>query len=288
MGSLTRPALRPGTADLLVLLAALIWGFGYLAQKTAMADISPATFVALRASVAAIVLLPFAWREGGPRPVKMTFLGGLAFAAAALVQQTGMVTASVTNTAFLTALYVVVVPVLALVVLRRPPGWQVWTAAGLALAGAFALSGGRLTAFGMGDWLVMACALFWAAYALITEIAGRGARPLSFTCGVFLTVAAICWPLALWQGAPDWATLRPALPEVLFVGIMSSAVTFGLVAIAMTRIPAPRAIILLSTEAVFAALIAAAVLGERLSLLGWLGALLVLGAVVIVQMPSRR
>jgi drug/metabolite transporter (DMT)-like permease len=156
------------------------------------------------------------------------------------------------------------------------------------LAGAFALSGGRLTAFGRGDWLVMACALFWAAYALITEIAGRAARPLSYTCGMFITVAALCWPLTLWQGAPDWATLRPALPEVLFVGIMSSAVTFGLLAVAMTRIPAPRAIILLSTEAVFAALIAAAVLGERPSLLGWSGACMVLGAVIIVQWPARR
>jgi drug/metabolite transporter (DMT)-like permease len=119
---LTR-TLRPGGADLLVLLAALIWGFGYLAQKTAMDDIGPAAFVALRTSIAALVLLPFALREGGPRPWAMTVLGGLAFAAAALVQQTGMVTASVTNTAFLTALYVVVVPVLALVVLRRPPRW---------------------------------------------------------------------------------------------------------------------------------------------------------------------
>jgi drug/metabolite transporter (DMT)-like permease len=271
-------------ADLLVLLAALIWGVGYLAQKTAMTDIGPALFVALRATIAALVLLPFAVREGGPRPVGMTVLGGLGFATAALVQQSGMVTASVTNTAFLTALYVVFVPVLALMVLRRPPGWQVWVGAVLALGGAFALSGGRLAAFGPGDWLVLASALFWAAYALITEIAGRAGRPLSFTCGVFVTVAAICWPLTLWQGVPDWATLRPALPEVLFVGVMSSAVTFGLMAVAMTRIPAPRAIILLSTEAVFAALIAAAVLGETLPFLGWIGAGLIIAAVLVVQL----
>lgn len=274
-------------ADLLVLLAALIWGLAYLAQKTAMADLGPVAFVASRATVAALVLLPFALREGGPRPWGMMALGGIAFFAAATIQQVGIVTASVSNTAFLTALYVIVAPILAFLVWRRMAGWQVWTGAALALAGAFALAGGRLDSFGTGDWLVAASAIGWASYMLVTERAGHAARPLSYTAGVFAAVALIAWPLAFAQGQVAPTALRAALPEILFVGIFSSALTFGLMAIAMRSIPAPRAAILLASEAVFAALAAALLLGERMGVWGWTGAVLILAAVILVQMPQR-
>lgn len=272
-------------ADLLVLLAALIWGLAYLAQKTAMTDVGPIAFVASRATVACLVLLPFALREGGPRPWGFMALGGLAFLAAAGIQQLGIVTASVTNTAFLTALYVIVAPILAFLVWRRMAGWQVWTGAALALAGAFALAGGRLDSFGTGDWLVAASAVGWAVYMLVTERAGTHARPLSYTAGVFATVALLAWPLALARG--ETLPGPGALPEILFVGIFSSALTFGLMAIAMRQISAPRAAILLASEAVFAAVGAALLLGERMGVFGWMGAALILAAVILVQMPQR-
>ncbi len=79
-----------------------------------------------------------------------------------------------------------------------------------------------------------------------------------------------------------------ALPEILFVGIFSSALTFGLMSIAMRQISAPRAAILLASEAVFAAVAAALLLDERLGLWGWTGAALILAAVILVQMPARR
>jgi len=274
-------------ADFLVIAAALIWGFGYLAQKTAMSDVGPLTFVACRSSIAALVLLPFALREGGPRPWGWMLAGGVVFALAVTIQQIGIVTASMTNTAFLSALYIVVAPLMALVLLRRRSGVQVWLGAALALAGAYGLSGGQLDSFVSGDWLVMASSLGWAGYMLVTEGAGRAARPLSYTAGVFGVVAVLVWPLAVTIEAPDLMALRPALPEIVFVGIMSSAVTFGLMAIAMRHIPAPRVAVLLSAEALFAALIAAAVLGERLDLLGWLGAGLILAAVLVVQLWRR-
>jgi drug/metabolite transporter (DMT)-like permease len=275
-------------ADLLVLLAALTWGLAYIAQKTAMDDLGPIAFIASRATVATIVLLPFALREGGPRPWGPMVVGGLAFLTAATIQQTGIVTASVSNTAFLTALYVIVAPILAFLVWGRMAGWRVWTGAILALAGTVALAGGRLTSFGTGDWLVAASAFGWAAYMLITERAGLAARPLSYTAGVFATVAIAAWPLAAMRGEIIPAALTATLPEIIFVGVFSSALTFGLIAVAMRSIPAPRAAVLLASEAVFAALAAALVLGERLGLWGWTGAALILAAVILVQVPSRR
>jgi drug/metabolite transporter (DMT)-like permease len=275
-------------ADLMVLTAALIWGLAYVAQKTAMADLGPITFVACRATIAALVLAPFAWREGGPRPWRMILIGGVTFCTAAVVQQIGITTASVSNTAFLTALYVVIAPVLALILWRRAAGLYIWAGAGLALAGAFAMSGGHLDSFGRGDWLVAASAFGWAAYMLATEAAGKAARPLTYTAGVFVVVAALAWPMALAFETVSPARLVPAGPELLFVGIFSSAVTFGLMAVAMRDIPAPRAAILLSAEAVFAALAAAVVIGERMTFAGWAGAALILAAILLVQTAPRR
>jgi len=280
-------AMTARTADLLVLLAALIWGLAYLAQKTAMADVGPYAFVAMRASIAALVLAPFAWREGVP-PLRLTLLGGAMFFAAVTIQQVGIVTASVTNTAFLTAVYIVLAPLMALVLWRRGAGWRIWLGAALALAGAFALAGGRLDSFGPGDWLVLASSIGWAGYMLVTEKAGLAARPLSYTAGVFVVVAACAWPLAIADGLPPLASLTPALPEILYVGILSSAVTFGLMAVAMRHIQSSRAAILLSAEALFAALFAALLLGERLAPLGLAGAGLILAAVVLIQTGPRR
>jgi drug/metabolite transporter (DMT)-like permease len=275
-------------ADLLVLLAALIWGLAYPAQKTAMTDLGPAAFVACRATVATLVLLPFALREGGPRPWGYMGLGGLTFLAAAMIQQIGIVTASVSNTAFLTALYVIVAPILAFLIWRRNPGRQVWTGAALAIAGAFALAGGRLDSFGAGEWLVAISAVGWAGNMLVTERAGSAARPLSYTAGVFGTVALLAWPLAAARGEIVPAAIVTTLPEIVFVGVFSSAITFGLMAVAMRTIPAPRAAILLASEAVFAAIAAAVLLDERLGLWGWTGAAFILAAVIHVQRPSRH
>jgi drug/metabolite transporter (DMT)-like permease len=122
---------------------------------------------------------------------------------------------------------------------------------------------------------------------LITERAGAAARPLSYTAGVFATVSLLAWPMALARGEVSAPALLAAAPEILFVGVFSSALTFGLMAIAMRSIPAPRAAILLASEAVFAAVAAAIFLDERLGLWGWAGAALILAAVILVQMPTR-
>lgn len=267
-----------------VLLAAAIWGVAFLFQKTAMADVGPFTFLFARAFIAGLVMAPFALRERGTARVgTAAALAGLFFYVAAGFQQSGIVTASVTNTTFLTALYVVVVPFLAWAARRRPPAAKVWIGAFMALAGVWALSGGALTAFGRGEWLCAAGAFFWACYMLVSETGGQSGRPLTFTVLVFATVAALSLPTALTLEVIDPETLRKALPEMLFVGILSSAVTFGLFTWALAHVPGPRAAVLLSSETLFAAAAGMLVLGERLTPLGWLGAAAILGAVLVVQ-----
>src|SRR5919109_4592076 len=140
-----------------------------------MDHVGPFLFIAARAGVAALALAPLvvaeAYRAVAPCPVRLFQIGvaaGLAFFTAAALQQIGLVTATVTNSGFLTALYVVITPLLAWGMLRRTPTPYVWPAAALAFVGTWLLGGGTLGGLSFGEWLVALSAVFWAAHILIT------------------------------------------------------------------------------------------------------------------------
>lgn len=282
-------------ADLLLLLAAAVWGFGYLFQKTAMADVGPFTFVAGRAIVAALVLGLLAIFEArqtaAPMPRRLVRIGivaGVAFFVAASVQQAGMVTATVTNTGFLTALYVVATPLIAWFVFRRVPNSIVWPAVALAFAGVWLLGGGGLAPFGVGDLLVTLSALGWATHLLIISGAA-GERPIAFTALQFAVVAVLA-TIAVFATEPvSWAAIVAAGPDILFVGVLSSALTFTILAAALRHTPPSEAAIIVSTEVLFAAFAGMVFLGERLTAVGWVGAALMFAATLLVQVgPHLR
>ena len=139
-------------ADLLVLFAALIWGMAFYFQKSAMSHIGPFLFLGLRSLLAAAALIPFALREWQASPPSspsirpFALLGGVVFFTAGSLQQVGIVTATVTNTSFLTALYVVVTPFLLWLLRHERPGPRIWLASGLAFIGIWALGGGGIGA----------------------------------------------------------------------------------------------------------------------------------------------
>ncbi|MGQ7843165.1 DMT family transporter [Granulosicoccus sp. 3-233] len=279
--------------DLLILLAALIWGVAFYFQKVAMQDIGPLLFLGMRGAIAALVLLPFVWREqrtdlrqmrpGNARIWPYGVLAGVVFFLAGGTQQTGIVIATVTNTGFLTALYVVVTPFLYWIVQRQRPALATWFSAGLAFVGVWALGGGSLESLNRGDILVACSSVFWAVLIIVSGKASRRAQPLTYTCIQFAVVALLSIISALLFERVEMAALRAALVPILYVGVLSSAFTFGIMAIALQVVPPPRASILLSMETVFAAMAGFLLLGERLSVAGWAGALLILMAVVVVQ-----
>lgn len=283
-------------ADLLLLLAAAVWGFGYLFQKLAMTDVGPLTFVAARAAVAALclgalavfearrapkVLPPVVWRTG--------LWAGVAFFVAAAVQQAGMVTATVTNTGFLTALYVIVTPLIAWLALRKRPNAVVWPAAILAFVGVWLLGGGGFAALGLGDALVALSAIGWSIHLLIISSVANFNRPVALTALQFVVVAVLSGAAALIFETPSWAAIVAAWPSILFVGVLSSAVTFTILAASLRHTPPSEAAIVVSTETLFAAGAGVIFLGERLPVIGWVGAALMFGAVLLVQLgPALR
>ena len=279
-------------ANLCLLLAGAIWGAGFVAQSTAMSAIGPFWFIGLRFALAALVAVPLALREArqaaGPisRADWLGFLAiGLALFIAAAAQQIGLLTTTVTSSGFLTSLYVVFTPRLSLIALRRAPHWLIWPAAALAFLGIFLLSGGALTAFKPGDIWTLLCALFWAAQVLLVGLfAPRSGRPMALSLVQFLVcaVAGIVFAIAL--EPISMAAIAGAGAEILYAGIFSSGLAFILQVVGQRFTTAPQAAIFLSSEALFAALFGALLLGETIPAVGYLGCGAIFAGILLAEL----
>ncbi len=279
-------------ANLLLLLAGAIWGMGFVAQSTAMEAIGPFLFTGLRFTMATLAILPFALREAGRATNPLTTRNRLSFGwiglmlfGAIVFQQIGLLTTTVTNSGFLTGLYVVITPLFAVILFRNWPHPIVWPAAITAMAGIWFLSGGGARAFNTGDWLTVLAAGFCALQLIfIGRAAAPTGRPLTLAVTQSGVVAVLGLAIALAIEPIEWQAIRLALPEILYAGIFSGGLAFTLQIIGQRYTTAPQAAIFLSSEAVFAGLFGALFLGERLPASGLLGCGLIFAAILAVEL----
>ncbi len=279
-------------ANLVLLLAGAIWGMGFIAQSTAMDSIGPFMFIALRFALATIVVLPFSFFEArkAEQPLQRSdwkgFIWiGLTLFAGMSAQQLGLLTTTVTNSGFLTGLYVVFTPILTVLVLRIPPHFIVWPGAVLSMTGIYLLSNGNLSDLRAGDLLTILCALFWAIQViLIGKFGKQSARPLTLSVVQFAVCTVLGLGTALVVETVDTLSIMAALPEILFAGIFSSGLAFTLQVVGQRYTSASQAAIFLSSEALFAALFGALLLGDRLSTIGYLGCLLMFASILLVEL----
>lgn len=287
-------------ANALLLLVGAIWGMGFVAQSTAMDEIGPVFFTGIRFLAAAICVLPLArWenrKESKSKPSRQTsiknyagyaLLGTFLFASLA-TQQIGLVTTSVTNSGFLTGLYVVIVPFLSVIVLRQTPHIIIWPAALATVLGIYLLSGGDMSALSSGDYWTILCAFLWACHViLLSLILGRSdatAQPFTLACTQFFVCAFLGISIGFFIEVISWTSILAALPEILFAGIISGGLAFTLQAYAQRFTTAPQAAIFMSTEALFAALFGAIFLAERIGFIGIIGCLLIFTAMLMVEL----
>jgi len=278
-------------ANLLLLLAAAIWGGGFVAQSTAMKAIGPFWFIGLRFMIAAIAVLPFMLLEArkapiktAPRHLKLYLLIGLALFGGATTQQIGLQTTTVTNSSFITGLYVVIVPLIAVVFLRRSPHWIIWPGAIMAVSGIYLLSGGQLSALTTGDLLTVVCAIFWAGQITLAGITvSETGRPLALSTAQFAITGICALAVAVVIEPISWAAVWAAAPEILYVGIFSSGVAFSLQIIGQRYTTSSQAAIFLSSEALFGASLGALLLGETMPPLGYAGCALMFAAMLLVE-----
>jgi drug/metabolite transporter (DMT)-like permease len=282
-------------ANLLLTLVALIWGSAFVAQSLAMKHVGALGFTAVRFAIGALVVAPLAWREwrhlrarglhfnrADALPV---LLLGLALWAGAVLQQVGIIHTTVTNAAFLTALYVPTVPLLAWWWHGRRPHPGVWLAGAGCVVGTWLLAGGGGLDFSVGDLWILASVLPWSVHVLfVGRVAERLAAPFGLACGQFAVCAlgsALCAlvlePVSLsGYGEAAWA--------IAYTGIVSVGIGFTAQVVGQRSAPAADAAIILSAETVFAAFFGYMLMGERMGLAGWLGCALILVCIVVVQL----
>ncbi|HBF30780.1 DMT family transporter [Rhizobium sp.] len=278
-------------ANLALLLAAAIWGGGFVAQSTAMNHMEANWFNALRFWLATLMLIPFAWIENRRAPQKLRSrdmgsfaLIGIALFLAQTAQQFGLKTTTVTNASFLTGLYVVIVPIMSVVFLKYRPHWVIWPASLTAVGGIFLLNGASLTTLSTGDSLTMLCALFFAIQILLTgRIMHSLSRPLMLAATQFAITALLCTATAVTLEPITLSDISNAMPQILYGGLLSSGLAFSLQIIGQRYTSSSQAAIFMSSEALFGALLGAIFLHEKLPLIGYIGCGLLFLAMLAVE-----
>jgi drug/metabolite transporter (DMT)-like permease len=288
---------RPLAAGLL-LAVTMLWGFAFVAQKTAMDSMGPLTFSAIRYALASLCVLPLVlWelRGGKARLVsgrdwRVIGLIAVFFFLGVYLQQAGLTMTTVTNSGFLTSLYVLFVPLLAVVILKLAPHPIVWLGMPMALIGVYLLNGARIDSLNLGDVLVIGSAVAWAFQVLLIGIVSK-------RTGLPITISVICFAAtAIFSTRGAFAVETPSLSgigegwiEILYSAILSTAVAFTLQAVAQQYVPPSNAAIILSGEGIFAAIGGALLLNERLSVIGYMGAALIFFAILAVEViPALR
>jgi drug/metabolite transporter (DMT)-like permease len=286
-------------ADALLLFVAVIWGAAFVAQKIGNETLPPLWFVALRFSISAIVLAIPAYLESRcdatPMDQKTFWIAvviGVSFAVGACLQQTALVTSSATNGGFLTALYVVLVPLTTWLFARQSVRPVVLLAGAIAMGGAYLLGAhGEFKTWSTGDTLLIVSDFAWATgISLIAVFLARANRPLLLNFGNLSITAVVALTAAfVIEGPLPQEAVNAALPALLYTAVLSGGLGFSLQIIAQRYTPAPEAALIMSLESVFAAIAGALWLGEQLTPLAALGCALILLGVVIAEIrPTRR
>lgn len=285
-------------STLLLLLAALIWGSAFVAQRLGAGQMAAASFNAVRhylgfgALTAVVLLFDLGARRGRPEArqrwleaVLPGVLIGVALTGGTMMQQTGLAFTTAGKAGFITGFYLVLIPLAGWLFLKQRTSWTTWLAIGLAMAGLYLLSITQGSAVNIGDLIVLGGALFWTWQILMIERAGA-LDPLRLCAVQFLTCALLSTVLALITEPAPFSGLSAAWAPLLYTGLISSGVAFTCQVIGQRDAKASHAAMIMSLEAVFAALAGALILGERLGGRAMTGAALMLLAIIIAQLGA--
>ena len=283
-----------------LMLCAVFWGMAFSAQSSAMESVEPYTFVFLRSAITCLSLalaMPLIHRmspacagkiASNRRHFAVGALCGTFLVGATILQQIGLVTTTTAKSGFITALYILIVPVLGVFLGRRPCA-TVWLGVAVSLAGLYFLCAqGTELSINAGDWFTLASAAVFAVHILLIDRLGGNLDSVKLSAIQFGAAAAIAGALTLAFETPRIEGILACWTDVLYVAVFSGALGYTLQIAGQKSTDPTLASLILCLESVFAALGGWLVLGETLSGREILGCALMLSASVIALMPSRR
>jgi len=284
-------------SDALLLLTAIIWGFAFVAQRIGMDFVGPFTFNGIRFALGSLVLIPFiAIKRALPdnfheKKIRVSAkellagggLTGLALFTAASFQQVGLVYTTAGNAGFITGLYVVMVPMLGLLFKHRTNA-GIWLGALLAAAGLYYLSITEKLTIAYGDFLELVGAFVWAVHVLIIAWLSPRMNPLKLAATQYAACSILSLTTAFLIEVITINKIYQAAIPIIYGGALSVGVAYTLQVVAQRKAHPAHAAILLSLEAVFAALGGWFVLGETLTPRRMLGCGLMLAGMLTSQL----
>ena len=294
-------------ANLLLILTALIWGVAFVAQDVAADAVPPMYFNGLRMSLAALAILPtvclmdrraargtgegLAWKQMPPAQKKELLIAGawcgVLLTLGSTSQQIGLsMGAGAGKAGFVTAMYIVLVP-LAGIFWRRRIGWMVWVAVVLSTAGLYFLcmQGGFQVA--LSDVMLLLCAVAYTGHILVVDHFSRHTDCVKMSLVQFIVTAVLCLVSAMLFETVSLSAVLSCVIPIAYAGILSAGVGYTLQILAQRDAEPAIASLLMSMESVFAVLAGWIILGDALSLRELTGCVLMMGGIVLAQLPQK-
>ena len=286
---------RKLVSSLMLIVAALIWGTAFVAQRKGMEYSGPLAFNGVRTLIGSLVLLPVAliFRPAKAANLRKTLLAGLlcglCLFMATNLQQIGLTSTEAGKAGFITTFYIILVPVLGLF-LRKKTGAVTWLAVAVALVGLFFLcvKPGEVR-IAPGDLLVLGCAFFFAVQILVIDFFVQEVDGVLLSCVQFVVDGVLSLIAAFLFEKPDFPALFRGWIPLLYTGILSCGVAYTLQILGQKNLHPTVASLLMSLESAFAVLGGWLILHERLTRRELLGCALMLAAVLLVQLaPAKK
>ncbi|MFM4704954.1 DMT family transporter [Aeromonas bivalvium] len=285
-------------SNMMLLMAAAIWGLGFVAQRLGMDHMGPYTFNGLRFLLGAASLLPLLWwlksrqptrpdKEDNPRLLLVGgLIAGTVLFSAASLQQVGLLYTTAAKAGFITGLYIILVPVLGLI-LRHKTGANTWVGALIAMAGLYYLSVTEDFTMGYGDLLQVIGALFWAIHLLVLDHYSSRVAPIRLAGVQFVVCGLLSLVTAFVIETPTLGGAVAGWQALLYAGLVSVGVGYTLQVVGQRGAHPAHAAIILSLETVFAAIGGVLLLGEHLDERAVVGCALMLTGMLISQIRLR-
>lgn len=288
----------------LLFLTAFIWGVAFVAQSVGMDHVGPFTFNGTRSLIGGTVLLPLiafrsrqakkealAQKTAAPRTQRRTLLlggicCGLALGTASMFQQYGIMYTSVGKAGFITALYIIIVPILGLFFGKKVRN-IIWIGAVLAAVGMYLLCVNEQASLNIGDVLVFICSILFAVHILIIDHFSPKVDGVKLSCIQFYVSGILCTVGAFLFEEPSLAAILSGIVPILYAGVMSCGVAYTLQIIGQKNMDPTVASLILSLESVISVLAGWVLLGQALSPKEIMGCVLVFAAVILVQLPEK-